>query len=81
MQVISGTDAIMSVSIIQGATCPADPRDMPKSVVAALIVIAMFFAGFLGFVVSQILLTRGSQGGRLVSKKSQASSIPLMPAE
>jgi hypothetical protein len=68
--VISATEAILSVSIIQGLTCPADPHDVPKSVVAALILMAMFFAGFLGFVVSQILLTRGPQqpGNRLTKK-------------
>ncbi len=70
VQVLNPKEAWISISVIQGATCAATAHDMPREVVAALILLAMFFAGFAASVVSQIFLTRS--GGRTLSRNSRS---------
>ncbi len=65
-QVLSKTQLIVSVSVVKATKCSAgmEAQSMPKSIVAALIILAMFFCGVGAVIVAQIVWRRRVEGGR-----------------
>ncbi len=76
-QVLSNQQMIVSVSTVKVTACEASAtsRDMPKGVVAVLVVLAMFFAAFGAVVVAQIVWKRRVEGGRVLVRSAKTRSV------
>ena len=75
-QVVRTNEVLISVSRIQIAQCTSAPESagMPKGVVAAFIILAMFFSTVVAATVAQIVWKRRMEGGRTI-KSTKSRSV------